>query len=404
MSIHPYQLKLKNLINDSVNFNVLLLGPKGIGKKTFLKNLTNSTNPSKSSSSNTTNNNNQTLTSNLFRNDNEHRFQHFNLRIHNGVNIHNCNSLIDLNAFLLDTGDRIDNSKTGQIIKQFLESKFDDVLNNEIKIQRKVTYNESNDYRIHVCVYFFDSRNDGINEVDLDILSQIRDSVNILYVIGKADKILNASEGNKEQLLQLQQRINLQLHSYNLYSFKFGTITINDIFISKRDNNNNENGTLTTEEECLPNILIDDIQPFSIICGNIKEKDSIFDNRFIWKRCYLFNKDIYIEDFESSNFFILKSILLGSHLQIFKDTTNNIIYERYRSNILLQRAEEQLKINKNNSKQNFDTIINTNTFNKSVNCLPSFYTIQEKNKIIKAYEEKFNNVNKIIKDNISFGE
>ena len=384
---------------DSIDFNLLLLGPKGIGKKTFLTNLTNETTLS--------NNNtfNHAVSSNLIKNDNEHIFQYYNLQIENMINNHDCNLIINLNTFIMDTGNKIDNSKTGKIIKQFIESKFDDILNNEINIQLTTTFNDINDNRIHLCIYFFDSKNCGINEIDLNILSQIIKSVNILYVIGKADKIVNNSDGNKELLLlQLQQKINFQLHSSNLYSFQFQQITINDIFISTREQNKEEDTPSITCKECLPNILIDNIQPFPIICGNIKEMIPDSNNKFFWKRNYLFNEEIYIEDFETSSFIILKGIILGSHLQIFKDITNNTIYESYRSQILLQRAEEQSRLNKNNSKQDFDTIVSTNTINSGVNYTPGLYSLKEKNKIIKAYEETFNNVNKIIKDNISFNE
>lgn len=399
MTIHSSHLKLKNLSKDSIDFNLLLLGPSGIGKKTFLSNLTNKTS--------LFNNNifNQALASNLIRNNNEHTFQYYNLQIENMINDHDCNLLINLNAFVLDTSNRMDNSKTGQIIKQFIESKFDDILDNEIKIQRKTTYNDINDNRIHLCIYFFDSKNYGISEIDLNILSYIIKSVNILYVIGKADKILNNSDHNKEQLLlHLQQKINFQLHSFNLYSFTFDKITINDIFFSTKEQNKEVNESMKCEEYP-PNILIDNIQPFPIICGNIKEMIPTSTNKFFWKRSYLFkNKEVYIEDFETSSFIILKGIILGSHLQIFKDITNNRIYESYRSQILLQRAETQLRLDKNHLNQDFDTIISTNTINSNSNYTPNLYSLKEKNKIIKAYEETFNNVNKIIKDNISFNE
>lgn len=370
MQLNTEQLRLKKSLKKTTNFNLLLLGPKGIGKKTFFTNLCNDE---------------QILKQEQFTymdymlhpikltNDREHIFDKLSFPIMDKY----YHSTINLSAFILNTGDKIDNSGTGDIIKNYIEDKFDETLRYEGRIQRSKFQYEQNDNRIHLCIYFIDGNQGKLNEIDLDILNKITNSTNIMFVIGKSDKF------SRNDWVKLQNKIKTQLHANRLCSFKFGESTLQDIF-------------LNSEGQPVNNIfpyLIDDSQPFPIICGNVKEKDPDDERLIRWKRKYS-NRKVFIEDYKTSFFVFVKGIILGSHLQDFKDTTDEIIYENYRTQKLLQRAHKQLSDAEIDAPDGFSTISGSSNNEYLYNS----YTIKEKNLIIEAYEKKLKYMQTILNE------
>ncbi|CAL9734818.1 sporulation-regulated protein 28 [Monosporozyma servazzii] len=379
MLLNTEQLRLNKSLKKTTNFNLLLLGPKGIGKKTFFTNLCNDEQTLKQEQFAYIN---YTVHPPKLINDREHIFDKLSFPIVD----RNFHSTIKLSGFILNTGDKVDNSQTGDIIKQYIEDKFDELLRYEGKIQRSKFQYEQNDNRIHLCIYFIDGNQGKLNEIDLDILNKITSCVNIMFVIGKSDKFL------RNEWVKLQNKIKRQLRSNHLCSFKFGDITLQDIF-------------LNSEGQQASNIfshMIDDSQPFPIICGNVTEKDPDDESLIRWKRRYT-NKEVFIEDYQTSFFIFVKGIILGSHLQDFKDTTDEIIYENYRTQKLLQKAQAQMSDNNNtvnsiigNSQYNHDSNLGFGFDNNEYSY--NSYTIKEKNLIIEAYEKKLKYMQSILKE------
>ena len=372
------QLRLKKTLKKTTNFNLLLLGPKGIGKKTFFTKLWNDKDVLNQEQFSYLNYSKHPI---KFVNDDAHFFDHLNFPMED-VNNH---SIINFKSYILNTGDKIDNSQTGDIIKHYIEDKFNELLLDEGKIQRSKRQYEQNDNRIHLCIYFIDGNQGKLNEIDLDILNKIKNCTNIMYVIGKADKY------SRSDWVKLQNRIKSQICSNNLCSFEFGNTTLQDIFINNETQNNNN---------IFP-YLVDESQPFPIICGNAKETSPQNENLIHWKRKYN-DREIYIENYQTSFFIFVKGIILGSHLQEFKDTTDEVIYERYRTEKLLQRAEE------NANGRDIDGGQNSITYKQSINKFASksnnaylfdSYIIKEKNQIIEAYEKRLQYMEKIMKRN-----
>lgn len=397
MLVNTEELRLKRLAQKIINFNILLLGPKGIGKKTFFTNLCNdmsilSKDPFDSI---ICPNKNQ-----LLEKDSKPNFKEYSFQIKNNNQYPNNNrnqSFINLNSFILDIGTQLDNSQTGSQIKRFLEDRFDGILNDEIKIHRLKNSNDQNDSRIHLCLYFIDPNLGGLNELDFDILKKIKYSSNLVFVIGKSDLL------SKIKLIHLQKTIRDQIKENYLRPFNFGNDTLNDVFCKGEGLND---VSMVDEDETLVRTLIDKIQPFPIICGNIFDLEGsgsdIESKAVIWKRKY-YNKEIIIEDFQSSQFVYLKGIILGSHLQDFKETTNDIIYERYRSEKLLQVEQKVPILGERSSLMEHTNSINGNTNSPSPTTTATtttttnenmyfLHVVHEKNQIIEAYKNKLNNL------------
>lgn len=95
----------------------------------------------------------------------------------NGVNL--TLTVVDTPGF----GDAVDNSNCWVPIIDFIESKYEEYLTNESRVQRKALV----DSRVHTCVYFIAPSGHGLKPLDVEFMQRLCDKVNIIPVIAKAD-------------------------------------------------------------------------------------------------------------------------------------------------------------------------------------------------------------------------
>lgn len=224
-------------------------------------------------------------------------------------------------------------------ITSYLEQQFDIVLSEETRIRRNPRFEDT---RVHVALYFIEPTGHGLRELDVEIMKRVARFTNVLPVICKADSF------TKEELKQFRQNIMNDIETFNVPVYKFEIDPDDD--------------DLEAVEE---NQALAALQPFSIVSSDQRDSNGKYVRQYPWGT-------VNIDDDKISDLRILKSVLFGSHLQEFKDTTQNFLYENYRTD-KLSSVTKNNPINKTignrdsvaPSLSNFASLINTGHFKSS---------------------------------------
>lgn len=172
--------------------------------------------------------------------------------------------------------------------------------------------------------------------------------VNIVPIISKADMLTD------DELKLNKKLIMTDIEANHIKIYDFGDDKLEDTLVMSEDRSNSDseiempaktvenksgNGTAfysiantTTTPAVDSYTKIKDMLPFAVISSN--DKKTYPDGEVYHFRKYPWG-EVTVEDRNSSDFIYLKSILLGSHLQDFKESTHNVLYENYRTNKLL---------------------------------------------------------------------
>ncbi|CAB4255020.1 similar to Saccharomyces cerevisiae YDR218C SPR28 Sporulation-specific homolog of the yeast CDC3/10/11/12 family of bud neck microfilament genes [Maudiozyma barnettii] len=363
------ELRRRKNSKQVIYFNLLLLGPPGIGKHTFLENLVN--------------NNVESEVVRLNSENNGHIVPHGPIFERSIVKIRNeLTSSILLNVTSCDTVNQLNNSSAPKRIREHIEAQYNSFLNDEFKVLRNQEYNRTSDKRLHACIFFIDGNAKELQMLEIDILSEISSLINIILVIGKADRF------NDEEVDIIKKRVNVDIKNNNIKVFDFNDDFLDDIFEESEHK------------------LIKDFQPFAVILGNKLSEDSneLYRDNICSK--------IMVDDIRSSNFSFLKGIILGSHIQELQSSTNNYIYEKFRTRRLIEKQNE---INIKKDVKEGDSIEPTKEFSSSpalfrVNPSPTDIVLtpdcevvvgkelNEKNRIIEAYQKKIDDLEKILQN------
>lgn len=208
----------------------------------------------------------------------------------NGVNL--TLTVVDTPGF----GDAVDNSNCWQPIIDYIESKYEEYLNAESRVNRRTLA----DSRVHCCLYFIAPSGHGLTPLDVEFMQRLHDKVNIIPVIAKSDTMTpdECSHFKKQILNEISQ------HKIKIYEFP---------------------DTEDEEETKLHKVLKDHV-PFAVVGSNtVIEVDGkkIRGRKYPWGIAE-------VENLEHCDFIALRNMLIRTHLQDLKDVTNNVHYENYR--------------------------------------------------------------------------
>ncbi|XBW36398.1 hypothetical protein QEN19_001978 [Hanseniaspora menglaensis] len=311
------EMRRRKIVQKGIQFCVLLLGESGLGKNTFINNLSNKV----------------IFEKELSEDDPEHAHLEPGFEIFSKQIFLRENNSTPINLDLVLTkglGDNINNSDIPNQIKEYLDNQFELVLNEENRINRKT---KLVDTRPHVCLYFIKATSRGLCEFDIILMKKICEKVNLLPIIAKGDLFTD------EELLLNKQLILKDIKSFNIKIYQFNDDLLSDTFLSDfyvYQKNESLNKATTSMSLYSEDTRIEDMLPFSVVCSNDTVSDSEVDeNTAVHVRKYDWG-NIIIEDPQSSDFIFLKNIILGSHLQDLKDHTHNTLYENYRTKKLMQ--------------------------------------------------------------------
>uniref|UniRef100_A0A8C6TNE6 Septin n=1 Tax=Neogobius melanostomus TaxID=47308 RepID=A0A8C6TNE6_9GOBI len=196
---------------------------------------------------------------------------------------------VQLLLTIVDTpgfGDAVDNSNCWQPVIDHIDSKFEDYLNSESRVNRR----QMPDSRIHCCLYFIAPSGHGLKPLDIEFMKRLHEKVNVIPMIAKF----------KKQIMR-----EIQEHKIKIYEFP----------------------ETDDEEENRMVKKIKDKLPLAVVGSNTIIEVSgkrVRGRQYPWGVAEVENGD-------HCDFTILRDMLIRTHMQDLKDVTNNVHYENYRS-------------------------------------------------------------------------
>ncbi|SGZ48537.1 CIC11C00000000829 [Sungouiella intermedia] len=221
---------------------------------------------------------------------------------------------VRLQLNIIDTpgfGDNLNNELCLNEIENYLKQQFDLVLAEETRIRRNPRFVDT---RVHVLLYFITPTGHGLRELDITCMKRLSKYVNIIPVIGRADSF------TESEIQYFKQQIRTDIERFNVPVFQF------DNYMNDYD----EEEDYDLIQECK---YLTSLQPFAVVAS---EQDfEIRDNttgqtKTIKARQYPWGL-VDVNNPKYSDFSVLKSVLLGSHLQDLRDLTHDFLYETYRT-------------------------------------------------------------------------
>ncbi|XP_052002661.1 septin-7-like isoform X1 [Xyrauchen texanus] len=207
---------------------------------------------------------------------------------------------VQLLLTIVDTpgfGDAVDNSNCWQPVINHIDSKFEDYLNAESRVNRR----QMPDSRVHCCLYFIAPSGHGLKPLDIEFMKRLHEKVSIIPMIAKADTL------TPEECQQFKKQIMREIleHKIKIYEFP----------------------EMDDEEDNKIVKKIKDRLPLAVVGSNtIIEVNGkkVRGRQYPWGVAE-------VENGEHCDFTLLRNMLIRTHMQDLKDVTNNVHYENYRS-------------------------------------------------------------------------
>uniref|UniRef100_A0A4W4G4Z2 Septin n=1 Tax=Electrophorus electricus TaxID=8005 RepID=A0A4W4G4Z2_ELEEL len=207
---------------------------------------------------------------------------------------------VQLTLTIVDTpgfGDAVDNSNCWQPVINYIDSKCEDFLNAESRVNRR----QMPDNRVHCCLYFIAPSGHGLKPLDIEFMKRLHDKVNIIPLIAKADTMTpEECQHFKKQIMK-----EIQEHKIKIYEFP--------------DTEEDEDNKLIRK--------IKERMPLAVVGSNVVVE---VNGRKVRGRQYPWGV-AEVENGEHCDFTVLRNMLIRTHMQDLKDVTNNVHYENYRS-------------------------------------------------------------------------
>uniref|UniRef100_A0A7N8YHC5 Septin n=1 Tax=Mastacembelus armatus TaxID=205130 RepID=A0A7N8YHC5_9TELE len=206
---------------------------------------------------------------------------------------------VQLTLTIVDTpgfGDAVDNSNCWQPVINYIDSKCEDFLNAESRVNRR----SMPDNRVHCCLYFIAPSGHGLKPLDIEFMKRLHDKVNVIPLIAKADTLTP----EECQLFKKQIMKEIQEHKIKIYEFP--------------DTEDDEDNKLIRK--------IKEKMPLAVVGSNVVIE---VNGKKVRGRQYPWGV-AEVENGEHCDFTVLRNMLIRTHMQDLKDVTNNVHYENYR--------------------------------------------------------------------------
>ncbi|KAI6328963.1 hypothetical protein MCOR03_004631 [Pyricularia oryzae] len=282
-------------VRKGFNFNVMVVGESGLGKSTLVNTLFNtSLYPPKEQKGPSLDIIPKTVTIQSISADIEEAGVRLRLTV------------VDTPGF----GDFVNNDESWRPITDNIEQRFDAYLDAENKVNRVNIV----DNRIHACVFFIQPTGHSLKPLDIEVMKRLHTKVNLIPVIAKSDTLTD------EEIFAFKQRILADIKHHKVQIFEGPRYELDD------------------EETIAENNEIMSKVPFAVV-GATNEITNA-DGRKVRGRRYPWGV-IEVDNEEHCDFVKLRQMLIRTHMEELKEHTNNILYENYRTDKLIQMGVSQ---------------------------------------------------------------
>lgn len=213
-------------------------------------------------------------------------------------------SQVRLKLTIVDTvgyGDQINKEDSFTAIVDYIDKKFDDYLQEELKIKRSLS--AFHDTRIHACLYFICPTGHGLKSIDLVCMKKLDSKVNIIPIIAKADTI------SKAELTKFKQRIIQEIKANNIQIYQFPT---DDDTMAKVNTEMNSQ------------------IPFAVVGSTDFVR---VGNKMARARQYPWGT-VQVENESHCDFTKLREMLIRTNMEDMREVTHQRHYELYRKKVL----------------------------------------------------------------------
>ncbi|CAK9841109.1 Septin Spn3 [Schizosaccharomyces pombe] len=209
-----------------------------------------------------------------------------------------------INLTVLDTphfGEAIDNENNFDIILQYIESQYDNVLEEESRIKRNARFCDD---RVHALIYFISPTGHGLRELDIELMRRLAPRVNIIPAIAKADSL------TAQELQTTKEMINADIEYYKIpvYDFPY-------------DIEEDEEAIINLSQQLRATI------PFAIVSS---DRLIEMNGQTVRGRAYPWGV-VEVDNPRHSDFLALRSALFATHIEDLHNITSNQLYETYRT-------------------------------------------------------------------------
>ena len=219
---------------------------------------------------------------------------------------------VRLNLTVVDTpgfGDFVNNDSSWEPIVSYIESRFDQYLEQENRVNRA----KLNDNRVNACIYFIQPTGHSLRQIDIEFMRRLHTKVNLIPVIAKSDTL------SEEEIEAFKRRILIDIEHHNIKIFK-------------APNYENEDEETISENEEIENKI-----PFAIVGST--QMIQTPDGRSVRGRSYPWGV-VEVDNEDHCDFVKLRQMMVRTHMEELKERTNGL-YENYRSEKLLAMGVQQ---------------------------------------------------------------
>ncbi|XP_069502128.1 septin-12 isoform X2 [Ambystoma mexicanum] len=279
----------RKALKTGFEFNIMVVGQSGLGKSTLVNTLFKSKISWKSTATD------------------------LDERIPKTVELKSISHVIEekglkMKLTVIDTpgfGDQINNQHCWEPIMNYIQEQYEKYLREEIVINRKRRIPDS---RIHCCIYFVPPTGHWLRPLDVEFMKRLGKVVNVVPVIAKSDTL--TLEEREEFKARIRQ--DLVTHEISIYP--------------QRELDEDP-------EETMLNDQIREKIPFAVV-GTDQEHQ--VNGKLVLGRKTKWGI-IEVENEAHCEFAHLRDLLIRSNLQDLKDITQNIHYENFRIQRLMER-------------------------------------------------------------------
>lgn len=231
-------------------------------------------------------------------------------------------------------GDQINKENSHEPILNYVNSQYETYVQQELNLKRN--FQNINDTRVHVCLYFICPTGHSLKSIDLKTMKALDRKLNIIPIIAKADTI------SKNELIEFKKRIMQDLNNNHVNIYQ-SPINESDLTI------NNLNAST--------NVLF----PLAVIGSSDMVK---IGNKLIKGRQYEWGT-VSVENESHCDFVKLREMILSTNMINLIDITHNKHYQLFRANRLREIGFKDEDDSDNYMDQKSSTLT-LNRSNKSI--------------------------------------